>query len=315
MQRLVSIIIPIYNEEENIYLLYEELKKNLENLQYNFEIIFINDGSTDGSQAKLEKIIKKDNRVKIIEFSRNFGKEAATTAGIENCQGEACLILDGDLQHPVELIPEFLRKWENGAEIVVGIRSKNKGEGFLKKIGSYIYYKTINKISETKILPYSTDFRLLDRIVIEAFKNLRERTRMTRALIDWLGFKKEYIYFQAYPRMHGNRGYNYLKLIKLAVSSYISHSLLPLKIAGYLGIGITVFSGALGLFMLINKFFIADPWKMNFSGPAMLATLILFLVGIILISLGLIALYIGNIHIEVQNRPIYIIRKKLTRSK
>jgi dolichol-phosphate mannosyltransferase len=309
-KRVISIVIPVYNEEKNIPVVYAELKRILNSVDYDFEIIFVNDGSTDRSQAELNRISENDKNVKIIEFTRNFGKEAATSAGISICEGSACLLLDADLQHPVELIPEFLAKWEKGAEVVVGVRNKNRGEGLIKKIGSYLFYLTINKIAEIKITPHATDYRLLDKLVIEEFKKLTERNRMTRALIDWLGFKQDYVYFNANERKYGKPGYRYLKLVKLALSSYVAHSLFPLKLAGYLGIFITFSSGILGLLMLADKFLLRGPWKFNFSGPAMLAVAILFLVGIILICLGLIALYIGNIHIEVINRPMYVIKKR-----
>jgi len=310
-KRHISIVIPFYNEENNIPLVYRELKKILNNANYSFEIIFVNDGSTDNSSAELDKITAADHTVKAVEFSRNFGKEVAMTAGLDICQGAACILMDADLQHPVEKIHEFIKRWENGAEVVVGVRNKNKSEGLIKKAGSYIFYLTINAISETEITPSSTDYRLLDRIVIEEFKRLKEKNRMTRALIDWLGFKRDYVYFNANERLYGKPSYNYLKLFRLAVSSYISHSLLPLKIAGYLGIVITSFSTLLGLVMFVDKFFLKDPYKMYFSGTAMLATIIMFLIGIVLSCLGLIALYIGNIHGEVVNRPMYIIRRRV----
>ena len=310
-KRHISIVIPFYNEENNIPLVYRELKKILNNANYSFEIIFVNDGSTDNSSAELDKITAADHTVKVIEFSRNFGKEVAMTAGLDICQGAACILMDADLQHPVEMIHEFIKRWENGAEVVVGVRNKNKSEGLIKKAGSYLFYLTINAISETEITPSSTDYRLLDRIVIEEFKRLKEKNRMTRALIDWLGFKRDYVYFNANERLYGKPSYNYLKLFRLAVSSYISHSLLPLKIAGYLGIVITSFSTLLGLVMFVDKFFLKDPYKMYFSGTAMLATIIMFLIGIVLTCLGLIALYIGNIHGEVVNRPMYIVRRRV----
>ena len=310
-KRHISIVIPFYNEENNIPLVYRELKKILNNANYSFEIIFVNDGSTDNSSTELDKITAADHTVKAVEFSRNFGKEVAMTAGLDICQGAACILMDADLQHPVEMMHEFIKRWENGAEVVVGVRNKNKSEGLIKKAGSYIFYLTINAISETEITPSSTDYRLLDRIVIEEFKRLKEKNRMTRALIDWLGFKRDYVYFNANERLYGKPSYNYLKLFRLAVSSYISHSLLPLKIAGYLGIVITSFSTLLGLVMFVDKFFLKDPYKMYFSGTAMLATIIMFLIGIVLSCLGLIALYIGNIHGEVVNRPMYIVRRRV----
>jgi dolichol-phosphate mannosyltransferase len=314
MKKLISIIIPVYNEEENIPLVYDELKKvcqseTLAN-RYNFEFIFVNDGSNDNSGEFLVKLSSDDDRVKLIEFSRNFGKEIATTAGINNCHGNAAIIVDADLQHPIELIPEFLQKWEDGAEVVVGVRKGNAGEGVIKKIGSYLFYKTINQIAETKITPNATDYRLIDKKVIAEFNRFTERNRITRGLIDWLGFKTDFIHFQARPRKAGNASYSYLKLTKLALSSFVSHSFFPLRLAGYLGVIITFFSGLLGLFIFVEKYILNDPWAFHFSWPAILAVINLFLIGIVLSCLGLIALYIANIHNEVTNRPMYVIRRR-----
>lgn len=310
MAKLISLIIPVYNEEENIPLVYDKLKETLKASNHDHEIIFVNDGSNDGSANELKKISVLDNKVKVIEFSRNFGKEIATTAGINNCSGEACILIDADLQHPIELMPEFIAKWENGADMVVGIRSNNN-ERFIKKYGSIFFYKIMAGISETNLLPNATDYRLLDKKVINEFNKFTERNRLTRGLIAWLGFKQDYVYFLAKPRANGKPSYGTLKLVKLALSSIISLSLFPLKIAGYLGIFITLISGMTGMFIVFEKYIFKDPWQLNFSGSAILAVIILFLVGTILSCLGLIALYIAHIHSEVINRPIYVIRNKI----
>jgi len=307
--KLISIIVPIFNEEKNIPQLYSELIKVLSKTGYNFEIIFVNDGSKDKSQEKLEQLKKEDSRVRLINLTRNFGKELATSAGINNCQGDGCIMIDGDLQHPPSLIPRFIEKWEKGSSVVIGVRKSNRGEGLIKKVGSRAFYKIINKISQTKLVPNATDYRLLDRYVINEFNKFSERNRMTRALIDWLGFETEYLYFDAGKRISGQARYSNFKLLRLAVNSMVSFSLFPLKIAGYLGIFITLLSAPLGLFILIEKYILNDPMELYISGPATLAVILVFLVGIILICLGLIALYIANIHNEVINRPLYVIKK------
>jgi len=306
-KKLLSIIVPVYNEEKNIPLFYEKIQVILDKLNYAWEIVFVNDGSCDKSILELNNISEKDSRVQVIDFSRNFGKEIAVTAGINNCQGVACIILDADLQHPIEKIPEFIEKWEAGAEVVVGVRKKNKGEGFVKKIGSYFFYKMINRISDMEIVTRATDYRLIDRVVIDAFNQLTEKNRMTRALIDWLGFRREYIYFEANERIHGVPSYSFWKLVRLAFNSMIAFSLFPLKLAGYLGVIITFFSGLLGIFIMVDRYLTKE---LHFSGSVILAVVILFLIGVVLVCLGLIALYIANIHAEVTNRPMYIIRKK-----
>ena len=309
---MISLIVPIYNEEKNINLFYQALTEVLANsaVDFEFELIFIDDGSTDQSAGLIEQLADADTRIKYLEFSRNFGKEIATTAGLNYAQGAAAIMIDADLQHPVELIPELIAKWQNGAEVVIGVRKSNKGEGLVKKIGSGLFYNIINNIADVKIIPQATDFRLIDRLVIDQFNRFTENNRMTRALIDWLGFKREYVYFNANKRLDGRAKYGFLKLFHLAISSFVSLSLLPLKLAGYLGTLIVVLSGALGFYILVGKYIFHFFNPASFSGPAQLAILIVFLVGIILMSLGLIALYIANIHGEVTGRPLYVIRKK-----
>ena len=310
--KLISIIIPAYNEEKNIPLAYLELQKIFKicSEKYAFEIVFVNDGSRDNTLAEIEKLADQDSQVKYIDFSRNFGKEVATTAGLNSCNGDACIMVDADLQHPIDLIPEFIKKWELGADVVVGVRNKNKSVGWLKKAGSAAFYKIINKIAEVKVVPNATDFRLIDRIVIDEFNRFTESKRMTRALIDWLGFKRDYIYFDANERINGEASYNFWKLFTLALNSFISLSLLPLKLAGNLGVVITLFSGIAGFYILLGKYFFHWHFASTFSDAENLAILIVFLVGILLTSIGLIALYIANIHGEVINRPMYVVRKK-----
>jgi polyisoprenyl-phosphate glycosyltransferase len=310
-KKLISIVVPIYNEEKNIRLFFQTLVKVLAGLaDFDFEIIFVNDGSIDQSALIIEQLAKTDGRIKYLEFSRNFGKEIATTAGLNNARGAAAIMIDADLQHPPALILELIAKWQNGAEVVIGVRKTNRGAGLVKMIGSQIFYKIINNITDIKIMPQATDFRLIDRVVIDEFNRFTENNRMTRALIDWLGFRREYIYFDADPRTDGCARYGFWKLCKLAVASFISLSLLPLKLAGYLGVLIVFGSGLFGLYILLGGYIFHFAHPSSFSGSAQLAILIVFLVGIILMSLGLIALYIANIHGEVARRPLYVVRKK-----
>jgi dolichol-phosphate mannosyltransferase len=308
--KTVSIIIPAYNEESNIPAIHSALCEVIAPLtdRYTFEFLFVNDGSHDGTLTALETLASRDPQVRFLDFARNFGKELATTAGINHCTGDACLLIDADLQHPVELIPEFIERWEAGADVVVGIRNQSKSDSLVKKIGSKIFYRIINTIATVKVIPNATDFRLLDRIVIDEFNRFSETNRMTRALIDWLGFRRDYIHFDAKERLHGEASYSFLKLFKLAMNSFVSLSLVPLKLAGYLGIFITSVSGVAGLYILLGKYFFRTPFASTFSDAENLAILILFLVGIILMSIGLLALYVANIQEEVINRPLYVIR-------
>lgn len=308
----IFIVAPAYNEEKNILLFYAELEKVFLSLEkaYAFEILFVNDGSNDGTLDEIEKLAQKDLRVKYLDFSRNFGKEIATTAGLNNCKADACILIDTDLQHPVALIPEFIKKWEQGAEVVVGIRKKSKSDSIFKKMGSAIFYKVINRISEVEIVPNATDFRLLDGKVVEEFNKFSEINRMTRALIDWLGFRRAYIHFEANQRINGTASYSFWKLFALAMHSFVSLSLMPLKLAGFLGAIITIVAGISGFYILLGKYFLHMPFASTFSDSENLAILILFLVGIVLISIGLISFYVANIHTEVIRRPIYVTRKR-----
>ncbi len=306
---LLSLVIPVRNEAGSLRALYERILSALREVsRYTVEIVFVNDGSTDESQTIITSIANADPRVKYLEFSRNFGKEVATTAGIAAASGDVVLTLDSDLQHPPEHIPEFLHKWEQGAEVVIGVRQGHAGEGFVKRLGSYGFYRIMTAISDLDLVPGETDFRLITRQVACELNRFSERNRITRGLINWMGFRHDYVYFKAAQRHAGVAAYSFRKLLTLAVTSFVGHSLIPLQLAGYLGICITVGSALLGSFMFFDKYVLGDPFGLNFSGPATLAVLTLFLVGVILICLGLMTLYIANIHVEVVDRPLYILR-------
>jgi glycosyltransferase involved in cell wall biosynthesis len=310
--KTISLIIPVYNEEKNVPLAYKELTKlfSEEIPNYNYEFVFTNDGSRDKTAEEVEKLTAIDKNVKYIEFSRNFGKEMAVTAGMNHCTGDACIIVDCDLQYPIEKIPEFIQKWEEGNDIVIGLRGKKNEKNFVYKWGSKIYSYIIQKISDHEIVEGAIDFRLMDRVVIDAFNELSEKNRMTRALIDWLGFKKCYVSYTEKERLYGVPAYNFNRRVKLALNGIVSQSLFPLKFAGYLGIFITSFSSLLGVMIFVEKYILQDHFRWGISGSAILALINLFLVGIMLVCLGLIALYIANIHTEVNNRPMYVVRKK-----
>jgi len=302
-------VVPVHNEAENIPILYQALAETAKQVSYLFELIFIDDGSTDRSLSVLETLAQNDNRIRIIEFARNFGKEAAVSAGLHAATGSAVVMLDADMQHPPYLIIDMLKKWRSGADIVVGLRAYSQKENWFKKFCSWLFYRLMGMCGVKQITPRATDYRLIDRKVVEAFKALTERNRMTRALLDWLGFRRKYIYFEAPPRANGNASYGFKQLVGLAINSFTSHSLLPLRFAGYLGAAILFSSGLLGVFMYFTKYIWGDPYHLNFTGTAMLATLVVFLVGLVLMCMGLVAMYIARIHSEVANRPLYVVRR------
>lgn len=312
MGKVISIVIPVYNEEKNIPVIFNKIKKICQKLDKDiaYEVIFVNDGSTDKSAQIIKKLAREEKGVKYIELSRNFGKEIALTAGLHFANKDAALTLDADLQHPVELIPRFIRKWEKGAEMVIGVR-KNATENYLRRAGSFIFSKTMDLIGEIPPVLGETDFRLIDKHVIAEFNKLSQKNRITRGLLDWLGFRKEYVYFRSPRRIAGASHYSFFRLVRLAFSGFVSLSLFPLRLAGYLGVVTTLLSGSLGLFILLNQYILDKPISFIFSNIAALAIFIMFLIGIVLICLGLIALYIANIHSEVLNRPLYVIREKM----
>jgi polyisoprenyl-phosphate glycosyltransferase len=310
---ILSLIVPCHNEEENIpdlYFKFKEVWQALQN-QYEYELIFIDDGSSDGSVEAIEKLHKTDPMVKLVELSRNFGKEVALSAGVHECNGDACIFLDADLQYPIDILPQFLTKWSEGYEVVVGIRDKKNTNNLIETVGSKMFYLIINNLSEIKIQSGALDYRLLDRKVIEVYKQFSERNRMTRALIDWLGFKRTTISYTELARTKGTPSYSFIKRFKLALWTMVTQSLFPLRFAGYLGIYVTLFSGLLGVYLLLDSYVFDDQLPGAFSGPFMIGVLTVFLNGLTLSCLGLIALYIENIHIEVMDRPLYVIRKKI----
>jgi glycosyltransferase involved in cell wall biosynthesis len=310
---LITMIIPMMNEEENVIEIYTRLKEVFSGMKkYTYELIYVDDGSKDASVINVQSLEENDSAVRLLRLARNFGKEIATSAGLHASRGEAAIMIDADLQHPPSLIPDFLNKWEQGFDVVIGKQLLNDSyASYFKRFTARWFYRTINSISSIELTPHATDFRLLDRSVIDEFNRFTERNRITRGLIDWLGFNRCYIEFTPDKRVYGIPSYTYKSLINLATNSIISLSLFPLKLAGYIGVIIMLVSGPLGIVVLYNKFFMRDSF--NFSGPASLAILTLFLIGIVLVCLGLIALYIANIHSEVVNRPLYVEKRRLPR--
>jgi glycosyltransferase involved in cell wall biosynthesis len=309
-QPLISIIIPCYNERANLAPMHAEIMRVMRPLEYRYELIFVDDGSDDGSSEELAKLAHADKHLRPVELVRNFGKEIAVTAGLHQATGDAAIILDADMQHPPDLIPEFLDKWTRFAEVVIGVRLPTKGHTSLpKRMASRVFYSILNRITKTPVTPNATDYRLLDRLVIDEFNRFTERNRLTRGLIDWLGFRHAYVYFQPAKRRGGKASYSYGKLIELAITSFVSMSFVPLKLAGYLGFIIVLVSFPMGIFVIFEKYVYSDPLGLSITGTASLGILLVFLVGVILCSIGLMSLYIANIYGEVTGRPLYVMRR------
>lgn len=304
----LSVVIPAYNESASLPPLHSDLIDTLEKCVYkNYEVIYCDDGSNDDTSKIVRSWHTKDPHIILLRFSRNFGKESALSAGIAAATGDAIITLDGDGQHPVELIPQFVDTWQHGAQVVIGVRSADSGEGWLKHLTSRSFYAIFNQAVRPKIIPRSTDFRLIDRQVQQAFLSLHENDRITRGLIDWLGFEREYIEFTPRPRTHGEASYSYGKLFQLAANSFVSLTYKPLYMFGYLGGIITIAAFLLGLSVGIEQIAMGDPLGWKFTGTALLAIVLLFLVGIVLLSQGMMSLYVAYILSQSKGRPLYVI--------
>ena len=311
----ISFVIPIYNEEKGFLKFYNDLLlPELQKIKYDYDLILVDDGSSDKSLEIIQKLANEDKRVKVLAFSRNFGKEVALTAGIQEADGDAVMTMDADGQQPPSLIHQFIEKWEEGGEIIIGVRGKYEKHGLIAKMGSKLFYAMLRCMGVKDTVPGSTDLRLIDRCVADEYNKLTEHGRITRGLMDWMGFKKVYIDYIYGNRLAGKPSYNFSKLFHLAIDSFISLSTTPLVIFGWIGGFITIASLLLGIFVLIEEFMMGDPIQLKWTGTTCLSIFISFLVGLVLVSQSITALYISHIHAETQGRPLYIIDKKNSRN-
>lgn len=316
MSKLISVVVPVCNEEKGIRkFLDERLLPELKKIdKYSFEVIIVNDGSKDKTLEIISDYAEKNKSIKVVSLVRNFGKEMALSAGLSYSEGDAVLTIDSDGQQPPERIKDFIKAWEDGAEIVTGVRDHYTKHGLIPKLGSKLFYRLLKMMGNKTTVPGSTDFRLMDRVVVDEFNELTEHNRITRGLVDWLGYEKKDIYYTYGERMAGKPSYNFRKLFNLAIDSFVSMSTTPLVIFGYLGIFITFFSFVLGMFCIINQYILGDPLHLYWNGAVQMAIFITFLVGLVLISQSITALYISHIHAETQNRPLYIVSKKKSKN-
>lgn len=302
MPPVLSVVIPVYNEETNVELMYRRLKEALAPLG-EVELIFINDGSRDQTLALVQKLREGDPAVKYRSFSRNFGHQAAVTAGLDVAQGEATVIIDADLQDPPEVIPLLFAKFREGFDVVYAVRSQRKGESFFKKYTAKIFYRLLRYLTGFPIPVDTGDFRLMSRRAVESFRGLRERHRYVRGMVSWLGFAQTGVTYVRDPRHSGVTKYGFRKMVRLAMDGITSFSNVPLQIAGHLGFWISGLSLLYIAYILGMKVFTDKP----IIGWASTMTAIIFFGGIQLITLGVIGEYIGRISDEVKGRPIYIV--------
>ena len=312
-KKLISIVLPAYQEEQNISYIYNELLNVIHSLSvYDFEIIFVNDGSTDRTWNEIEKFCEQDNKVKWVNLSRNFGKEIALSAWVEHTFWDAVITMDSDWQRPVSVIKEFLEKWESGTDIVYGVRI-NMRRSLYRKIASNAFNAIMRILSNVTFESASTDFMLLDRKVVTELEKHRDKNRIFRWLVLSLGFRQSKVYFEEPSRKYGVSGWGIQKLYKLAIDSITSFSILPLKLIGYLGIFIILLSIGLLSFMTISRFFLGNP--LAITNTAFFVVSNLFLSGITLVWLGVMAIYIARIHEEVIKKPLYTTQKTLNFTK
>ncbi len=303
-KKLVTILVPAYNEQEVLHLLYDRLKKLMdEQEKYDFEVLFVNDGSKDDTLKIMQDLRKIDNRICYLNLSRNFGKETAMIAGLDYSKGDCVVIIDADLQDPPELIPEMLKLWEDGYDDVYAKRKSRQGESFMKKFTSKMYYKTLQSVTKIEIQKDTGDFRLLDRRCVEALKSIRESERYTKGLFSWIGYNKKEILYDRDPRAAGKTKWNYGKLINLSIDGLTSFTTAPLRWSAIFGILVSL-AGFIYMLVIIFKAIFNG---IDVPGYASTMVVILFLGGLQLIFLGVIGEYLGRAFYETKGRPLYFV--------
>lgn len=304
-QKMLSVIIPALNEEEVLPLSYARFTKAMQAIGYPYELIYVDDGSTDGTLAVLREMAERDSHVRARSFSRNFGHQLAVTAGMDCARGDAAIIIDIDLQDPPEIIAQLVARWEQGAQIVYGKRIKREGETLFKKLTAWCYYRLLSAMSTYPIPLDSGDFRLLDRVVLEAFGQMREHNRFLRGMSAWMGYRSEPVEYVRAQREAGKTKYSMKKMLKLAFDGITGFSSRPLTLPGWVGLGVICLS-LLGLLALIITAALARvaPWLWAVAGICLLQ-------GVVLLSLGIQGAYMGRMYDELKGRPLYIIKERL----
>lgn len=301
---VLSVVVPMFNEAENIGAFYAEVSRVLDGMGEAWEIVCVNDGSRDCTLHQLIALHQRDARVKVINFSRNFGKEVALTAGLDYATGDAVIPIDADLQDPPALIPELVAQWRAGFDVVNATRRTRQGEGWFKRATANVFYRVLEGMSDIDIPRNTGDFRLLSRPAVDALKRLPERTRFMKGLFAWVGFKQATVWYDRHPRHAGTTKWNYWKLWNFAIDGIASFSTIPLKVWSYFGLLIAACSFIYALFLIIRTVV----HGVDFPGYASLMVVILMLGGIQLITLGVLGEYIGRIYNESKGRPLYLVR-------
>jgi dolichol-phosphate mannosyltransferase len=301
----ISIVVPVYKEEKNIEPFLARMEQIADKEDWNYEIVFCLDPSPDQTYEVIQANIRRNESIRLLQFSRRFGQPAATMAGILNSTGDVCVVIDVDLQDPPEVIPQLIKKWSEGYNVVYAKRSSRKGETLFKKIFAYTGYKVINTLTDVQIPRNTGDFRLMDRTVIEELRKLKETHGFLRGLVAYVGFKQTHVEYERHERFSGNGNYNrYFGSLKIGLNGLICYSSKPLQIISFAGMVIALFSFLLGLWYFIQKLFLDVPLTPGLSTTVIVVT---FFSGVQLFSLGIVGEYIGRIYEEVKQRPMYII--------
>ena len=302
----ISVIIPAYNEEESLPILYDRMKKLMDSINnYEFEILFVNDGSKDRTIELIKELREKDNRISYVDFARNFGKEIAMIAGLDYATGDCVIFMDADLQDPPELIVEFVKYWEEGYDDVYAKRKSRKGETFLKKFTSKMYYKVLKKLARMEIQQDTGDFRLLDRRCVNALKKLRESQRNTKSMFSWIGYKKKEVLYDRDPRVAGSTKWNYIKLVDLAIDGITSFTTSPLRLSTFIAIPTFILLFVYFIYV-IAKCFVVNQVIQAYQA---IILLILFFSGVQILLFGIVGEYLGRIFNETKNRPLYLVNE------
>jgi polyisoprenyl-phosphate glycosyltransferase len=300
---LYSIVIPVYNEAEVLPALYDRLTPVMEGLVEPYEIIFVNDGSQDDSTLLLRDFQARDERVKFLSFSRNFGHQIAITAGLDYSSGQAAVVMDADLQDPPEVVPQLIEQWRKGYDIVFAVRAKRQGEGLFKRATAALFYRLFRRMAATEIPLDAGDFRLMSRRAVEALQSIRERNRFIRGLAGWIGFRQTTVTFVRDVRQAGETKYPLKRMLRFALNGLLSFSLVPLQLASYLGFLIS----SIGFFYIVYAIGLKLFTDRVVWGWTSVMVAVLFLGGVQLVSLGIIGEYIGRIYEEVKQRPLYVV--------
>jgi polyisoprenyl-phosphate glycosyltransferase len=307
-RKLLSVVVPVYFQEKGLHELHRRLTAALTKItDMDYEIILVNDGSTDRSFEIMKDIHANDEKVKVINFSRNFNQQMALTAGLDHAHGDAIVIIDDDLQDPPEIIEKMVEKWREGFKVVYGVRSKRRGESTFKLLTAKIFYRVVNRLSDIEIPIDSGDFRLLDRVVVNALRSMKEESRYLRGLVAWIGYSQCAVEYERAPRFAGTTNYNLRSLLRFAANGITSFSERPLYISVYIGAIVTIVSVLFLIAMIIVR--LTAP-QFTIAGWTSTIGVIIFFGGIQLISLGIIGQYIGRIYREIKGRPLYIISEE-----